>query len=35
VDQVLETWQQRHEDDPNERLRQLIEQVTRFEDSVD
>jgi hypothetical protein len=35
VAQVLETWQQRHEDDPNERLRQLIDHVTRFEDSVD
>lgn len=35
VDQVLETWQQRHEDTPNERLRQLIDHVTRFEDCVD
>ena len=35
VDQVLETWQQCHEDNPNERLRQLIDHVTRFEDSVD
>jgi hypothetical protein len=35
VAQVLETWQQRPEDDPNERLRQLIDHVTRFEDSVD
>jgi hypothetical protein len=35
VDQVLETWQQCHEDNPNERLRQLINHVTRFEDSVD
>jgi hypothetical protein len=35
VDQVLAAWQQHHEDDPNERLRQLIDHVTRFEDSVD
>jgi hypothetical protein len=35
VDQVLEAWQQRHEDAPNERLRQLIDHVTRFEDCVD
>jgi len=35
VDQVLETWQQGHEANPNERLRQLIDHVTRFEDSVD
>jgi hypothetical protein len=35
VDQILASWQQRHEDDPNERLRQLIDHVTRFEDSVD
>ena len=35
VDQVLEAWQQRHEDDPNERLRQLIDHVTRCEDCVD
>jgi hypothetical protein len=35
VDQVLETWQQCHEDNPNERLRQLIDHGTRFEDSVD
>ena len=35
VDQVLATWRQRHEDDPNERLRQLIDHVTRFEDCVD
>jgi hypothetical protein len=35
VDEVLEAWKQRHEDDPNERLRQLIDQVTRFEDCVD
>lgn len=35
VAQVLEAWQQRHEDAPNERLRQLIDHVTRFEDCVD
>ena len=35
VDQVLASWQGRQEDDPNERLRQLIDHVTRFEDSVD
>jgi len=35
VDQVLAAWQQHHEDAPNERLRQLIDHVTRFEDSVD
>lgn len=35
VDQVLEAWQERHEEEPNERLRQLIDHVTRFEDSVD
>ena len=35
VDQVLETWQARQEDEPNERLRQLIEHVSRFEDCVD
>jgi hypothetical protein len=35
VDQVLASWQGRQEDDPNERLRQLIEHVTRFEDCVD
>ena len=35
VDQVLQAWQQRHEDAPNERLRQLIDHVTRFEDCVD
>jgi hypothetical protein len=35
VDQVLASWQQRQADDPNERLRQLIDHVTRFEDSVD
>jgi hypothetical protein len=35
VEQVLATWRQRHEDEPNERLRQLIDHVTRFEDCVD
>ena len=35
VEQVLVAWQQHHEDEPNERLRQLIDHVTRFEDSVD
>ena len=35
VDQVLATWQACYEDNPNERLRQLIDHVTRFEDSVD
>ena len=35
VDQVLAAWRQRHEDEPNERLRQLIDHVTRFEDGVD
>ena len=35
VDQVLASWQARQADDPNERLRQLIDHVTRFEDSVD
>lgn len=35
VDQVLAAWQQRQEDAPNERLRQLIEHVTRFDDCVD
>jgi hypothetical protein len=35
VDQVLASWQQRQADDPNERLRQLIDHVRRFEDSVD
>ena len=35
VDQVLETWQECHENTPNERLRQLIDHVKRFEDSVD
>jgi hypothetical protein len=32
--QVLETWQARQEHDPEERLRQLIGHVTRFEDCV-
>jgi Uncharacterised protein family (UPF0236) len=35
VDQVLEAWHQHHEDEPNERLRQLIDHVTRCEDCVD
>ena len=35
VDQVLTTWQMRQADNPNERLRQLIDHVTRFENSVD
>jgi hypothetical protein len=35
VDQVLASWQVRQADDPNERLRQLIDHVMRFEDSVD
>jgi hypothetical protein len=35
VDQVLASWQVRQEQEPNERLRQLIDHVTRFEDSVD
>lgn len=35
VEQVLATWQMRQEQEPNERLRQLIDHVTRFEDSVD
>lgn len=35
VDQVLAAWQQHHEDKPNERLRQRIDHVTRFEDWVD
>jgi hypothetical protein len=35
VDQVLAAWQQHHEAEPNERLRQLIDHVTRFEDGVD
>ena len=35
VEQVLAAWRQRHEDEPNERLRQLIDHVTRFEDGVD
>jgi len=35
VDQVLASWQARQEDGPNERLRQLIDHVTRFENSVD
>jgi hypothetical protein len=35
VDQVLATWHQRQADDPNERLRQLIDHVRRFEDCVD
>ena len=35
VEQVLETWQARQEHEPEERLRQLIDHVTRFEDCVD
>jgi hypothetical protein len=35
VDQVLAAWQQHHEAEPNERLRQLIDHVTRFEGCVD
>jgi hypothetical protein len=35
VDQVLETWQAHQEHAPNERLRQLIDHVRRFEDGVD
>jgi hypothetical protein len=35
VDQVLATWQARQEQEPNERLRQLIDHVTRFDDCVD
>jgi hypothetical protein len=35
VDQVLEAWQARQEQEPEERLRQLIDHVTRFEDCVD
>src|SRR4029450_8911124 len=34
LDQVLEAWQQHHEDAPNERLRQLIDHVTRFEEGA-
>jgi hypothetical protein len=33
--QVLKNWQARQERDPEERLRQLIDHVTRFEDCVD
>jgi hypothetical protein len=33
--QVLATWQRRQEHEPVERLRQLIEHVTRFADCVD
>lgn len=35
VNQVIETWQARHQDAPNERLPQFIEHVTRCEDCVD
>jgi hypothetical protein len=35
VDQVLETWQARQAHDPEERLRQLIDHVTRCADGVD
>lgn len=35
VKQVLETWQARQAHGPEERLRQLIDHVTRFEDCVD
>lgn len=35
VDQVLAAWQARQAHDPDERLRQLIDHVTRFEDCVD
>jgi hypothetical protein len=35
IDDVLDALQQRQEETPNERLRQLIEHLWRFEDSVD